>query len=135
MILSRGHKLYDAGVRQLLYISDSLVGTDISALDRIMVQARAHNSLFGLTGLLWTDGKRFAHVLEGERRAVGELLAKLSLDGRHARLKVVQDTLLESRQYGDWSMMRPSNDRLFAAYESRMITQLNRLRSDLGAAF
>ena len=122
-------------MRQLLYISDSLVGTDVAALDRIMIQARAHNTLVGLTGLLWTDGKRFAQVLEGERSVVDELLAKLDLDRRHVNLEIVQDSGIEERQYGDWSMMRPSNDRLFAVYESRMTAQLNRLRSALGAAF
>lgn len=44
-------------VRRLFYVSDSLIGSDVSALDTIMVQARTGNAIDGISGLLWTDGK------------------------------------------------------------------------------
>ena len=122
-------------MRQLLYVSESLVGSDVRELDRIMVAARANNAMDGLTGLLWTDGKRFAQVLEGDSSAVASLLAKLCLDRRHRDLEVVHDTTIAQRQFGDWSMGRPTNDRIFMTYEERMRTQLGKLRSELGAIF
>lgn len=122
-------------MRQLIYVSVSRVGTDVRALDRLMVEARVNNSLDGITGLLWTDGKRFAQVIEGDDAAVARLLQKLRLDIRHSSVEVVGDLSRNNREFGDWSMGRPADDRLFASFQDHMRARLARLNTDLSVVF
>lgn len=113
-------------MRQLLYVSESYVGHDIAALDRLMVQARTNNAIDGITGLLWTDGILFAQVIEGDEPAVDDLIARLQRDDRHSEMRIVGDARTEQRQFGDWSMNRPSSDPMAEVFESRMLSQLAR---------
>lgn len=122
-------------MRQLLYVSVSLIGDDVRALDRLMVQAQTNNALVGITGLLWTDGAYFAQVLEGEAVFVEELVHRMRRDPRHHSLEIVDDAHVEERQYGDWSMMRPANDELARTYEQRLLSRLDTLTDPLSAKF
>ena len=122
-------------MRQLLYVSESLVGDDEQALDQLITQARHNNALDGVTGLLWTDGRRFAQVIEGGEHAVDELIAKIRDDARHANVETVLDSSVDERAFGEWSMARPAADGLGEVYEQRMRRELARIRSGLGAIF
>ncbi len=122
-------------MRQILYTSRSLIGDNIRALDELMVQAQANNALDGITGLLWTDGNRFAQVIEGSDNALAALLDRLPADPRHREFAILQDSSVADRQFGDWSMARPANDPLFASFERRMQDQLASLGNVLSAKF
>ena len=122
-------------MRQLLYVSDSRIGTDTLALDRLMLQARHNNALDGITGLLWTDGRRFAQVLEGEEALIAELVAKLRTDERHANFEIVQDGSTDERRFGEWSMNRPDIDAAAQVYEQRMRRQLASVGTALTHAY
>lgn len=122
-------------MRQLLYVSRSRIGSDTQALDRLMMQARNNNAIDGTTGLLWTDGSRFAQVLEGEDAVIAQLLDKLRIDERHAGLAIVQDVQIAERRFGQWSMNRPDADPVAEVYADRMRRQLASIRSPLSEAF
>lgn len=122
-------------MRQVMYVSDSLVGSDVQALERLIVQARTNNALDGITGLLWTDGAQFAQVVEGSPSAVTDLMAKLHRDVRHTALQAVSDIETTDRQYGAWAMAQPAFDVMAAECERRIRAQLTWLRSDLSGSF
>ncbi|MES2753735.1 MAG: BLUF domain-containing protein [Pseudomonadota bacterium] len=111
-------------MRQILYVSDSRIGRDEAALDRIMERSRRNNALDGITGLLWSDGRRFAQVIEGGDEAIAAVLARIAADDRHVNLRIVQDMPIYARAFGDWSMERPAVLPDAAIYEERMLARL-----------
>lgn len=122
-------------MRQLLYVSDSLIGFDQEALDALLIQARNNNAIDDITGLLWTDGRMFAQVIEGEETAIGNLLAKLKRDPRHKNLTVIDDVDVMQRHFGDWFMASPAREGHAELYERRMRQRLTSTKSRLGSTF
>ena len=88
-------------MKQIIYVSRSLIATDQAELDLIWIQSRYNNALSGITGLLWTDGARFAQVLEGDITAVDATLTHILADPRHDNLELVFTTQVEAREFGD----------------------------------
>lgn len=119
-------------MRQLVYVSESYVGNDVAALDRLMRQAVTNNAIDGVTGLLWTDGIQFAQVVEGDERAMAHLIERLNADERHGVLRVVWDRTIDVPQFGSWAMNRPTSDPLAEFFEARMEESL--ARADQAAA-
>lgn len=122
-------------MRQVLYVSDSLIGDDPRALNWLLVQAQNNNLRDGITGLLWTDGRRFAQVLEGEQAPLGELLVRIRRDPRHESFPIVRDVPLREREMGRWSMHRAGVDDLAAMYQRRLQDQLRSASDALSQAF
>lgn len=91
-------------MRQILYVSLSNVRGDQAALDRIVNQSRHNNALDGVTGLLWSDGERFAQVIEGDPRAIEDAMTRIRADDRHRDIVVLHDIDVTERQFGSWSM-------------------------------
>ena len=119
----------------MLYVSDSLIGDDQPGLDALMVQARHNNALDGISGLLWTDGDRFAQVVEGDDDAIAELLAKLIVDPRHTGVRILQDVQVADREFGGWSMAGPTSDPYRDIFEQRMLSRLSSIASPLSTMF
>lgn len=107
-------------MRQILYVSKSVQRADQATLDTILQQSRHNNALDGLTGLLWTDGDRFAQVLEGDERAIGDVMGRIGADGRHHEMAVLQDRRIAERQFGDWSMGLRGSGAEADLYDARM---------------
>lgn len=91
-------------MRQIFYVSESTVPHDQAALDAILTRSRHNNALDGVTGLLWSDGARFAQVIEGDERAIEDAMGRILADPRHHRIEVLHDRPVTERQFGSWSM-------------------------------
>jgi hypothetical protein len=91
-------------VRQLLYISIAARPCAEDDLAAILRTSQDNNVLYSVTGILWSDGKRFMQVLEGPLASVEETYARIMLDERHNSLAIVYDHLVEKRDFGSWSM-------------------------------
>ncbi len=91
-------------MRQLVYVSiaDRVFTED--ELSEILIPSRHNNALDGVSGLLWSDGKRFVQVLEGPAASVREIFDRIQRDHRHHDLVVVGDRLVDRREFGDWAM-------------------------------
>ena len=104
-------------MHQLLYTSTSTQPALGDQLSNILLQSRRNNPANGLTGLLWTDGSRFLQVLEGERAAINDTLARIRKDPRHRAVVVLHEREVAERTFGHWSMalVSDSDERIAAA--------------------
>lgn len=93
-----------AGMRQLLYVSNTSRDTTPAALDRILAVSRANNVLVGVTGLLLYIDGGFLQILEGEERCVRELYTRICADKRHWEARLLLDREVEAPAFLGWSM-------------------------------
>lgn len=91
-------------MRQILYISTSVVPGDKADLVGILQQSRHNNAIDGITGLLWSDGAHFLQVFEGPRASVTAAWERICRDPRHSRISVLCDRRITARGFGDWTM-------------------------------
>lgn len=91
-------------MRQIIYISTSAAPAIGDGLAQILRSSQRNNAAAGLTGLLWTDGRRFLQVLEGGRAAIQSTLDRIRADPRHRALVVFHDREAEARSFERWSM-------------------------------
>lgn len=90
---------------QLLYISSARRGEDVD-LDALFEQAQRNNAREEITGLLYTDGKRFLQAIEGPKAAVEDLFLRIIADPRHHALVLLSRRETPRREFGEWSMAR-----------------------------
>ena len=91
-------------LRQLLYVSIASRPHDEDALDGVLRSSRDNNVLYGVTGILWSDGERFIQALEGPFASVEETYARILVDERHHSLAIIYDHVVEKREFGSWLM-------------------------------
>jgi len=91
-------------LRQILYVSSSTRDHSPADLPRILEQSRHNNAIDGITGLLWSDGRRFLQVLEGPEESVAAAFKRIGADPRHRAVVVLSDRTVEEREFGGWTM-------------------------------
>ncbi|MDG2535197.1 BLUF domain-containing protein [Sphingomonas sp. HITSZ_GF] len=92
---------------QLLYIS-SARRNEVIDLDQLLAQAQRNNARDEITGLLYTDGRRFLQALEGPKTAVEDVFLRIIADPRHHALVLLSRRETTRREFGEWSMARRS---------------------------
>lgn len=98
----------EQGVCRILY--RSVVGANKSATDiglelgEILLTSRRQNPVHGITGVLATNQKVYAQVLEGPSEAVTELIGHIACDHRHQDFRMVSHEIVEARLFQEWSM-------------------------------
>ncbi len=93
---------------QLLYISSATRKLDEPELDQLFAQAQRNNARDEITGLLYTDGKRFLQALEGARSTVEDAFLRIIADPRHHALVLLSRRETTRRDFGEWAMARRS---------------------------
>lgn len=106
-------------MRQILYISSAAPGAKID-ISAILATSLRNNRKEGVTGLLWTDERRFLQVLEGPDDAVQGALGRIKADGRHRGIVVLQDRTIAVREFGAWEMARRGPGDTADAFDGRM---------------
>ena len=91
-------------LRQLLYVSTSKPTGARIDVPQVVTQSRHNNALDGVTGLLWSDGKRFLQVLEGPADSVASTFARIKDDPRHHAIVVLHEREIAEREFGTWTM-------------------------------
>ena len=89
----------------LLYVSKTLLqfpagGAEVA---KIVEGSLARNANLGVTGALISTGQHFAQLLEGRQAAVEELMASISADPRHMKMKTLR-VVEEDRRFPDWAL-------------------------------
>ena len=92
-------------LRQLLYVSSSNPKGARIDVPQVVEQSRHNNALDGVTGLLWSDGKRFLQVLEGPADSVAATFARIRADTRHHAIVVLHERDIVAREFGSWTMV------------------------------
>jgi Sensors of blue-light using FAD len=88
---------------RLLYASRA-VDTSPEAIESILSQARQHNSLTGITGILCYGGGIFLQAIEGGRMQVSDLFGHIQRDARHKDVALLHYEEIFERRFGGWSM-------------------------------
>ncbi|MEV8336938.1 BLUF domain-containing protein [Leucobacter sp. NPDC077196] len=96
--------LPDGTLRSLVYSSEAITRFYQDDLDRLLLQARAHNESVGITGILLYKNDQFIQFLEGPPDAVGELTERIRRDARHTNVRILIDEFTLERQFDDWTM-------------------------------
>jgi hypothetical protein len=88
---------------RLLYASRA-VDTSPEAIESILSQARQHNPISGITGILCYGGGIFLQAIEGGRMQVSELFGHIQRDARHKDVALLHFEEISERRFGGWSM-------------------------------
>lgn len=88
---------------RLLYCSRA-VDTSADAIESILVQAREHNPVSGITGILCYGGGIFLQAIEGGRMQVSDLFGHIQKDPRHKDVALLHYEEISERRFGGWSM-------------------------------
>ena len=89
---------------QISYISKATKAMSQDDLEELLRTSRENNARLGITGMLLYGNKTFVQILEGEEKAVNELVEKIKQDSRHADFQVLKKKTIDRREYADWSM-------------------------------
>lgn len=122
-------------MRQIIYVSRSARGDAAADLHRILEQSRHNNAIDGVTGLLWSDGRRFMQVLEGPDESVGPTFERIGRDPRHQGVEVLTDREVGDREFGYWSMAFRGEGDDTAEIERRMHRRLAHASPEVRAVF
>jgi hypothetical protein len=88
---------------RLLYCSRA-VDTSVDAIESILAQAREHNPVSGITGILCYGGGIFLQAIEGGRMQVSELFGHIQKDPRHKDVALLHYEEISERRFGGWTM-------------------------------
>lgn len=88
---------------RLLYCSRA-VETSPAAIESILAQARQHNPVSGITGILCYGGGIFLQAIEGGRMQVSELFGTIQKDQRHKDVALLHFEEISERRFGGWTM-------------------------------
>lgn len=88
---------------RLLYCSRA-VDTGEAAIESILAQAREHNPVSGITGILCYGGGIFLQAIEGGRMQVSELFGTIQRDPRHRDVALLHYEEITERRFGGWTM-------------------------------
>ena len=122
-------------MRQILYVSRSTVSEHDTDLDAIVEQSRHNNALEGITGLLWSDGRRFLQVFEGPDGSVAATFERIVEDTRHEGIRVLHDVTIEEREFGGWTMARRGRWDTADAFDEKVRRALSRTSPEVRDAF
>lgn len=122
-------------MRQVFYVSVSTAEDGRADLESILEQSRHNNALDGVTGLLWSDGRRFMQVLEGPEHSVGPTFARIRADPRHKQIETLIDRHVEEREFGYWSMNYRNRREPADEFDARMRRLFERLSPAVRDAF
>jgi hypothetical protein len=91
-------------LRQVVYVSTATPKFSDAVLESILTESRANNAKVGVTGMLvYADGS-VMQAIEGPPAAIGDLMAKIASDTRHAGISVIWDHPIAKRGFPDWRM-------------------------------
>ncbi|WP_373519029.1 BLUF domain-containing protein [Pricia sp.] len=89
---------------QITYRSTAILGTSQEHLKQILREARTVNLEKNITGCLVYYRDNFVRILEGDRRGVLKLYAKIKFDNRHHSVKLLWEGNAPERYFQHWSM-------------------------------
>jgi hypothetical protein len=89
---------------RLLYASRAKKALTPDQIEGLLVQGRAHNAAFGLTGILCWSGDVFMQVIEGGRDPVNAVYRHIAADARHTDVVLLSYEQIIERRFGNWTM-------------------------------
>lgn len=89
-------------VKVVLYTSKSKI-EDVN-LNYLIEKARIKNKRLGITGFLVCHLNGFIQLLEGDEKAIDDLVAEIKADERHSDFTIKATCTMQRRLFPDWDM-------------------------------
>ncbi len=89
---------------QLLYVSSAKKEAMPIDLETLLAECERNNSRDEVTGMMFTDGRRFLQVLEGPKATVEDTFLRIMTDKRHHAVVLLSRREIARREFGEWSM-------------------------------
>lgn len=86
------------------YISTAVAGLTPADLDHLLVDARTHNKMLGVTGVLLYDGHFFFQYFEGPSEGVATIYARINASRMHVELHELQSGPVSQLYFPQWYM-------------------------------
>ncbi|MCY1695262.1 BLUF domain-containing protein [Curtobacterium sp. SL109] len=96
----------------LIYSSVATSVLEPQELTALLAQSRASNEQTGITGMLLYRNGYFLQVLEGPDAVVRRKMQTIRDDGRHTKVSVLLEDVIEDRQFPEWTMGFPADAEL-----------------------
>jgi hypothetical protein len=88
----------------IVYVSTATKLYEEEDLEQILLESRNWNRKVDLTGLLLYKDGNFMQFLEGPKKDVLEILAKIRSDRRHHSMIIILQQENREREFDSWSM-------------------------------
>ena len=89
---------------QVIYASAAATPFTPDALRALLAKARVRNTFYGISGVLLYHEGSILQVLEGPEDSVDLILASVTKDPRHDKLRYLSRTPIQKREFEAWSM-------------------------------
>lgn len=86
------------------YRSTAVAGLAAADIDRLLVDARAHNQLVGVTGVLLYDGVHFFQYFEGPTAGVARIYRRICGSRMHVEIQELQHGPVPRTYFSQWHM-------------------------------
>ncbi|RYF63708.1 MAG: BLUF domain-containing protein [Comamonadaceae bacterium] len=86
-------------LKTVLYVSEGAGSQSLNDLKTLVPLSREANRRQEITGVLTFDGRNFIQRLEGPTKAIDALMARIAMDPRHSKLRVLFDERRADRSY------------------------------------
>ncbi|MEZ5657966.1 MAG: BLUF domain-containing protein [Burkholderiaceae bacterium] len=96
---------------RLLYASRTQEPITAEEAGDIVRDSREYNPAHGITGMLCYSDRMFMQLLEGGRRQVNSLYARILADPRHHDVILLDYEEITERRFADWTMGRVDLDK------------------------
>lgn len=96
---------------RLLYCSRA-VDPSPDVIESILSQARHHNPVCGITGILCYGGGIFLQAIEGGRQQVSDLFGHIQGDARHKDVALLHYEEISERRFSGWAMGTVNTNKL-----------------------
>ena len=91
-------------LRAVAYVSTAVAGLGTADLDHLLVDARAHNQLAGVTGVLLFDGRQFFQYFEGPEEGVDRAYERIRNSHMHVDLRELYSAPVDKLHFSQWHM-------------------------------
>ncbi len=91
-------------LRAIAYLSLVRRPMTVAELDRLVIDANAHNAMQGVTGALLFDGQRFFQYFEGPAAGVAVVYERIRRSSKHTIVSEVFNGPVPRRYFSQWNM-------------------------------
>ena len=108
----------------LVYVSQATQSFDELSIRNLANQAYLRNSQLSITGFLSYYDDQFLQYIEGEKKALDELMGFITTDVRHTILEVMHLPFSHERRFASWHMRYLPSQRMVTVNLEKVLTDV-----------
>jgi hypothetical protein len=120
--------------RAVAYLSTAVAGLTLADIDHLLVDARAHNQVAGVTGVLLYDGHQFFQYFEGPEENAERIYERIRNSRMHVEINELHDYTLHRPRFHHWHMScrNPHGSVLQKLCNTEWLHALEQLQEEVG---